>query len=82
MSERELTSRNENGDDPVTSNELRCVQPFGGFDSNEDVAISKTRRPATHRGTFMKLDADANQRIPSSEFATAQRTVEKQDPPP
>lgn len=67
-----------NNDGRVSEREFRGRQPFGRFDISKDGAISKAEFLATHRSMFMQFDADGNQRISMTEFATAQRAAANQ----
>ena len=78
---RYFDAMDKNNDRRVTKAEFRGQQPFGSFDINQDGAISKAEFLATHRSMFMRFDADANQRISMTEFATAQRAVANQAMP-
>ncbi len=78
---RDFDTMDTNNDRRITNTEFRGQQPFGGFDINQDGAISKAEFLATHRSMFMQFDADANQRISMSEFATARRAAANQAMP-
>ncbi|MGK2901222.1 MAG: substrate-binding domain-containing protein [Burkholderiaceae bacterium] len=78
---RDFDTMDKNNDRRITNAEFRGQQPFGSFDINQDGAVSKAEFLATHRSMFMQFDADANQRISMSEFATAQRAAATQAMP-
>ncbi len=71
----DFDTMDKNNDRRITSDEFGGRQPFGSFDINRDGAVSKAEFLATHRSMFMHFDADANQRVSISEFATAQRAA-------
>ncbi|MFZ3041669.1 MAG: hypothetical protein WA108_07770 [Thiobacillus sp.] len=73
--EIDFMGMDKNKDNDVTPDEFLGALPFGTFDKNTDGAISKAEFLATHHAMFMKFDADADQRISLSEFATAQRAA-------
>ena len=74
----DFMNMDSNKDNAATPAEYKAALPFGAFDRNTDGgAISKAEFLATHRAMFMKFDADADQRISLSEFATAQRAAGK-----
>jgi len=71
----DFDSMDKNNDRRITDVEFRGQQPFGSFDINKDGAVSKAEFLAMHRSMFMQFDADANQRISMSEFATAKQAM-------